>query len=391
MKKKIPYLLLSFILLALAGCMKTDDELMVQDETAGLKSAAVADKFIVVLKTDVILDKCDFNSRNLGVLGKANGLLRKYAVPGEIEEVYQSALQGFTVRMAPGQAKKMEEDEMVKSIHSDQVVTLSPIEMAAKPGGDIVQPAQTVPWGIERVNGGGDGTGKTAWILDTGIDPTHPDLVVSTSNNVTFLGSKTTPWDENGHGTHVAGIIAAKNDKIGVVGVAAGATVVSVRVLNRQGSGSYSGIIAGVDFVAQKGKPGDVANMSLGGPVYEPLDMAITTAAGKGVKFTLAAGNESMDVTNTSPARTEAPNVYTISAMDKYDVFAYFSNFGKTVDYCSPGVSILSTYKGGTYKTLSGTSMAAPHVAGLLLLGNVKSGGYVKNDPDGEADPIAIH
>jgi subtilisin family serine protease len=390
MKKKISRLLLFFTLLTLAGCMKNDNQVLVQDDIASLKSASVADKYIIVLEEDAVLALSDFNARDAGVKAKALGLLKKYEVTGEIEEVYQTALQGFTIRMAPGQAKKMEADASVKSIHADRLVSLSPIEMSGKPDGGTTQPAQSVPWGIKRVNGGVNGIGKTAWILDTGIDPTHPDLNVNTTMSATFLGGKTTAWDENGHGTHVAGIIAAKDNTIGVIGVAAGATVVSVRVLNRQGSGYYSGIIDGVDYVAEAGSSGDVANMSLGGPVYEPLDAAIQKAS-KVVKFVLAAGNESMDVVNTSPARTEGPNVYTISAMDRNDVFAYFSNFGETVDYCAPGVSIYSTYKGGSYRTLSGTSMAAPHVAGILLLGHVSTDGTVSNDPDGDSDPIATN
>ncbi|HWS00124.1 MAG TPA: S8 family serine peptidase, partial [Prolixibacteraceae bacterium] len=196
--------------------------------------------------------------------------------------------------------------------------------------------------------------------------------------------------DDNGHGTHVAGIIAAKNDEFGVVGVAPGAKVIPVKVLNRSGSGSYSGIIAGVDWVAAHGGVGDVANMSLGGPAYPDLDDAVETAAAGGIKFALAAGNESTNALTRSPARANGANVYTVSAMDKNNNWAYFSNYGNPpVDYCAPGVSIYSTYKGGKYATMSGTSMAAPHVAGLLLLGNIATDGNVKGDPDGKADPIA--
>jgi subtilisin family serine protease len=130
--------------------------------------------------------------------------------------------------------------------------------------------------------------------------------------------------------------------------------------------------------------------MSLGGPAYTALDIAIQNAAAKGIRFTLAAGNESMNASYSSPARVNGDGIYTISAMGEGDVWAYFSNFGNPpVDYCAPGISILSTYKGGWYATMSGTSMAAPHVAGLLLLGNIDTDGNVKGDPDGKADPIA--
>ena len=189
----------------------------------------------------------------------------------------------------------------------------------------------------------------------------------------------------------VAGIIAAKKNDIGVVGVAPGATVIPVKVLSSSGPGSTSGVIAGVNHVAANGKPGDVANMSLGGGVSSTLDKAVIAAASKGVIFTLAAGNSATSVTGASPARVNAANIYTISAVDSLDQFASFSNFGLGVDFAAPGVGIYSTYRDGGYATLSGTSMAAPHAAGLFLAtnGNPKTCGFVTaGDPDGDPDPI---
>jgi len=182
----------------------------------------------------------------------------------------------------------------------------------------------------------------------------------------------------------VAGTIAAKDNSIGVIGVAAGATVVSVRVLNRRGSGSYSGVIAGVDYVGANGVDGDVANMSLGGSVSKTLDAAVLSASKeKGVIFCLAAGNESDDATNHSPARVNGTYIVTVSASDMNNNFASFSNYGEPVDWCAPGVSIKSTWKNGGYNTISGTSMATPHVAGVLLLGVGKKLMDVNGDPDG--------
>ncbi len=150
-------------------------------------------------------------------------------------------------------------------------------------------------------------------------------------------------------------------------------------------------MIAGVDYVAANGNNGDVANMSLGGPVSVALDDAVKAAAASGVKFVLAAGNEAQDANNSSPARANGNNIYTVSAMDVNDNFASFSNFGSAVDVASPGVAISSTWKDGGYNTISGTSMASPHVAGLLLLGNLSYDGFVNNDPDGNADPIGVN
>lgn len=384
--KKLKILAAAFLAtLLIAGCSQQELINTENETTPELKSATVSGKYIVVLKDDADLVNYNFQSRNFRIKEKAVGLLKKYEIASGVEEIYETALQGFTVKMAPGQAKKLGADSSVKFVEADQVISLSPIEVNGKPG---PTPPPTL-WGIARVGGPGDGTGKTAWVIDSGIDPTHPDLNVDEARSTTFLGGKSTPWDENGHGTHVAGTIAAKDDGIGVVGVAAGATVVSVRVLNRQGSGTNSGVIAGVNYVAANGERGDVANMSLGGGVSQALDDAVLNASGK-VEFALAAGNESDNANNHSPARVNGPNIYTVSAMREGDTWIYFSNFGNPpVDYCAPGVYIYSTYKGGGYATMSGTSMAAPHVAGLLLLGRINTDGYVTGDPDGNADPIA--
>jgi len=364
--------------LLIAGCSQKESINSVDEESLTLKNASVSGKYIVVLNEDVSIARADLQTRKAKLQGKASGLLKKYEVTGEVEEIYQTALQGFTVKMTPGQARKMGSDPDVKYVEADQVIVLSPINATGKPAPQPV--AQSVPWGITRVNGGISGVGKTAWIIDSGIDLDHPDLTVDVARSKTFLGGTSTPDDQNGHGTHVAGTIAAKNNSIGVVGVAA-----------RRGSGSTSGVIAGVDYVATAASSGDVANMSLGGGVSVALDAAVSAASGS-CKFSLAAGNETDNANNHSPARVDGANIYTISAMGEGDKWASYSNYGNPpVDYCAPGSSIYSTYKDGGYATLSGTSMAAPHVAGVLLLGAIRNGGSVSGDPDGNADVIASH
>jgi subtilisin family serine protease len=392
MKRKNVFFVISLMLLVLAGCVKTDNPLSLQDESALLKNASLNNKYIVVLNEDADISISDLQSRNEKVTAKAYGLIKKYEITGEIEEVYKTALQGFTIRMAPGQAKKLALDSDVKYVEADKVIALSPIEANRKPGGGgSTPPPETTPWGITRVGGGETYNGNNvAWIIDTGVDLTHPDLNVDASRGVSFVSRVTSPNDDNGHGSHVAGIIAAIDNEIGVVGVAAGATVVPVKVLNRQGSGYYSWIIAGVDYVAENGNNGDVANLSLGGPAYQPLDDAVIGAAHLGIRLTLAAGNESDNANNYSPSRVNGTNIYTVSAMWEGDLWASFSNYGNPpVDYCAPGVYIYSCYKNGGYATMSGTSMAAPHVAGVLLLGRIHTDGYVSGDPDGDPDPIA--
>lgn len=323
----------------------------------------------------------------------ARGVARSLGV--EPTHAYGTAVHGFAGRVPEGRLQALQRDPRIAYVEIDQIVSLAPPPGRGKPGdggGDDPPSGQQTPWGITRVGGAGDGSGKTAWIIDSGIDLDHPDLNVDVGRSADFTGSRKGPDDENGHGTHVAGTVAAIDNGQGVVGVAAGASVVAVRVLNRRGSGSYAGVIAGVDYVAANGGSGDVANMSLGGGFSQAVNDAVEAAAATGVKFSLAAGNESIDAATRSPASANGPNIYTVSAFAQGDAWASFSNFGNPpVDYGAPGVGVLSTYKGGGYSTLNGTSMAAPHVAGILLLGPIKSDGTVSGDPDGDADPIASH
>ncbi|HEX4848832.1 MAG TPA: S8 family serine peptidase [Novosphingobium sp.] len=314
---------------------------------------------------------------------------------GQVKHVYRVALQGFAADLpAAAVANMQRSNPNIAYCEQDQVMAAPPIRIEARPGGGgSTQPPQETPWGIARVNGGGANYtgGRTAWIIDSGIDLTHPDLNVDTARSASFLGGTTTPQDQNGHGTHVAGTIAACNNTIGVIGVTPCARVVAVRVLDRRGSGSTSGVIAGVEYVAANGAPGDVANMSLGGGVSTTLDTAVVNASAGGVRFVLAAGNESDNANNHSPARANGPNVYTVSAFANGGGFASFSNYGNPpVDWAEPGVSIKSTWLSGGYNTISGTSMAAPHLAGILLSGNVTANGTVSGDPDGNPDPIGV-
>ena len=176
-----------------------------------------------------------------------------------------------------------------------------------------------------------------------------------------------------------------------MIGVAPGAAVVAVRVLDRRGSGTISGVIAGVDYVATHGRSGEVANMSLGGGASQSLDDAVLGASGGGVRFAVAAGNDSANANNYSPARVNGPNVFTVSSFAIGDKWSSFSNFGNPpIDYAEPGSSIKSTWKDGGYNTISGTSMATPHLAGVLLTGLVSNGGVVAGDPDGNPDTIGV-
>lgn len=379
----------------------------------GLSSAVLADKpsfagaspdvlnaannCIVRFRDDV--PRADVPGRARGLLARANAVNNASA---KLKNIYQHSIKGFTLSMPCHAASRaFGDDPMVQALEVDSIVFMNPRPPGKGPGGggggdDTSPDPQVTPWGIARVGGPQDGTGYTAWVLDTGIDVDHPDLNVAASRGFSAFnkGKDSGVDDGQGHGTHVAGTIAALNNNRDVVGVAAGASVVPIKVLDRRGSGSTSGVIAGVDFVGANASPGDCANMSLGGGISSSLDAAvINAAANSGAFFTLAAGNEGQNANNSSPARANGNNVFTISAHDSSDRLASFSNYGNPpVDYAAPGVGVLSTKKGGGTVTYSGTSMAAPHACAVLMLkaGNPSTDGTISNDRDSTPDPI-IH
>lgn len=327
----------------------------------------------------------------------AHAEARRIAAPlgARVLRVYDKSLRGFSLNATEQVVRRLlVSNPQIAWCEPDQLVGLDPAT-GATPGvraQAVAQPRQTTPWGVTRVNGGiaYQGTNR-AWVIDTGIDPGHPDLNVDASRSRSF--GRTGDWsDMHGHGSHVAGIIGARNNAIGVVGVAAGAPLVAVRVLEANGAGPISAIIAGVDYVAANAAPGDVANISVAIFPSDALDNAVRAAAARGVRFTLAAGNFSIAAGLYSPGRVNAANVYTISSFGQGDSRSRFSNFGNPpIDFAEPGEAVTSTWRGGQYRSLSGTSMAAPHAAGILLLGAIAEGGQVGGDPDGRPDVIGIH
>ncbi len=245
-----------------------------------------------------------------------------------------------------------------------------------KPGGGTTPPpTQTLPWGIGRVWGSASkpsvtGVGVKVAVIDTGIEFAHPDLKNNLAGlSVTYVARTTTANDDNGHGTHVAGIIAAVDNLEGVIGVASGATLYAVKVLDKRGSGYLSNIALGIRWAADERV--QVANLSLGSSYdLAELEAACDYAKAKGVLLVAAAGNEGDG--NLSTPEESYPAMYesvvSVGATDYYSLLAAWSNTNDAVDLSAPGVSIFSTYKGQTYKTLSGTSMASPHVAGVAAL-----------------------
>ncbi|MBL3657445.1 S8 family serine peptidase [Fulvivirga sediminis] len=318
----------------------------------------------------------------------------------QLENVYSAAgMMGFSINnVASSNLARLKRMPEVESITPNRVIALLPSYCDLYPWMDAcsseahANSGQTIPWGVTWVGGPTDmsNSSKKAFVIDTGIDLDHPDLNLNTSLSVSFVGSNGN--DGNGHGTHLAGTIGAIDNNIGVVGVAAGIQLVAVQVLNNQGSGSYAGVIAGIDYVAQTGEPGDVVNLSLGGPANNSIDNAVIALGASGIYISIAAGNAAQNANNVSPARVNGANIFTVSNMNNKGWLANTSNYGNPpIDYAAPGTNILSTWLNGGYNTLSGSSMAAAHVSGLLLVtnGNIQINGYANGDPDGTPDPIA--
>lgn len=294
-----------------------------------------------------------------------------------LRHVYEHAIKGYAIR-----------------VPNQQVLD----RILANPTVDYVQPdiklkafSQTLPAGINRVDGdlsatkSGDGTGSVdsdVAILDTGIDTSHPDLNVY--KQVTFVSGTSSGNDDNGHGTKVAGVAAAKDDSQGTVGIAPGARLWAIKVLDRNGEGFDSDIIKGIDYVTDHKDEIDSVNLSFGGPgPDDALHTAISNSVKAGVTYAAAAGNENMDAGSLIPA--SFPEVITVSAIadsdgkcggqgpstsyGSDDKFASFSNYGSVVDVAAPGVSIFTTYKGGSYgSSFSGTSASTPFVTGAAAL-----------------------
>lgn len=370
------------------------DEIYVFDNPENGK--IISDQYLVIFNNDYINQSFqdmpkNYEERCEMVRHEINTVLAEYEVyPETMEHVFSQVLNGMVVQLDGQTVSALKQDKRVEYIEPDRILTLG--KGGKKPPKDDPPPAaQETPWGVTRVGGSVDGTGKTLWIIDTGIDYDHPDLNVDIGKSRTFAKGTRNADDQHGHGTHVAGIAAALDNDIGVVGVAPNASVVSVRVFDKKNVATLSGVIAGIDYVAAAASAGDVANLSIGSPASQALDDAVINAASTGIIFTIAAGNDYDDANLYSPARANGANIYTISAMDINDDFAYFSNYSNPpIEYCAPGYQIKSTWKDGQYYTMSGTSMAAPHAAGVLLVtgGIPDSDGTVNNDPDNNPDHI---
>ncbi len=310
---------------------------------------------------------------------------------------YATALRGFAARLSRAQLASVSADAEVAAVAPDRPVVATGTVPLAR--------GERVPAGVRRIGAATATTVHTparvaVAVIDTGIDLAHPDLDATAGTNCVQRGAS--PADENGHGTHVAGTIAAKNDGAGIVGVAPGTLLYAVKVLDARGTGAISRLICGLDWVAEHAvaKGIAVANISIGGPgaiddrdcttTTDPLRRAVCGAVAAGVTIVVAAGNAGTDLAGTAPAAY--PEVLAVTAMtdadgqprglegapscrpvERPDAYARFSNYATAARdaghlVAGPGVCVTSTWLGGGYNTISGTSMAAPHVTGTVAL-----------------------
>jgi subtilisin family serine protease len=321
---------------------------------------AIKDSYIVTLK------KGSTGLKSTSAAGK--NLVREYG--GAVGKTFGTALNGYSATLSAAEARRLAADPAVASVEQNQRVHADATQTSA-------------PWGLDRIDQAAlplsgtytypdtAGTGVTAYVIDTGVRITHAQISGRASYGYDAVDGDTTASDGNGHGTHVATTIAGST-----YGVAKKAKIVAVRVLDNAGSGTTAGVVAGIDWVTANHSGPSVANLSLGGGASTALDTAVRNSIASGVTYAVAAGNSSANASSYSPARvTEA---ITVGATTSTDARASYSNYGSVLDIFAPGSSITAGwYTSDTAtNTISGTSMATPHVAGaaaVYLAGHTSS------------------
>ena len=371
-------------------------------------------------------------------------LLLDQVAPGRAPRKLFEQLGGFAVDLDDDQAGRLGLRREVGSMELDRPMRLDPPMPAPEPGpepssggrliemvdpsgssiNDVMLPQvlvsysnaigaslETVPYGVRAIWQGRDisaagnaGAGTYAFVIDSGVLDTTGDLNLNTIWSRSWIAGQGAFIDGAGHGTHVAGTIGALVNGRGVVGVAPGASIVSLKVFDSTGGGRTLDVIAAINHAVSVITTNNlnlakvVINLSLGGPLSSTLNAAMISAANAGIRLVVAAGNSGVDADTASPATTGThPNIYTVSAVDNAYVMASWSNWDQvtdsdptdSVDLAAPGVAVTSYYKNGVLTNLSGTSMAAPHVAGALLMGGVQAGDLVTPLVAGRADPFA--
>ena len=323
----------------------------------GLAARVVKDEYIVVLRDDADVDEKVKKARAKG---------------GDVVAEWKHALKGYGLRGKPEIVMELRTDPDVQFVEESQEYSV-----------DVTQSPAT--WGIDRIDQrnlplsnsftySATASNVRAYIIDTGIRTTHNEFGGRASFGVNYAGGQNT--DCHGHGTHVAGTVGGTT-----YGVAKAVRLIAVKVLNCSGSGSTLGVVSGINWVRQNGIKPAVANMSLGGGASTSIDNAVNNAVNFGITFAVAAGNSNANACNYSPAR--AASAITVGATTSTDARASYSNFGSCLDIFAPGSSITSAWRTSNTatNTISGTSMASPHVAGVAAL-------YLASNPGASASTV---
>ncbi|MFF5262149.1 S8 family peptidase [Actinomadura viridis] len=310
-------------------------------EVTSAKGTPVPGRYIVTLKS-----------------GSSTAAAAKRVRAGSVQR-FDGVLNGFAAKLSTAQLDKLRRDPAVAAIEQDQIVKASGTQSSP-------------PWGLDRIDERvlplsksytykSTGTGVNAYVIDTGLAYSHPNFGGRASIAWVAPEFGGDGWDHNGHGTHVAGTIGSTS-----YGVAKNVKLRGMRVLDADGYGSMSTIVAAVQWLQKNAVKPAVANLSLGGPKSSALNSAVQALSQSGVFVSVAAGNENQNACNTSPS--SAGWVMSVGATTIYDNRATWSNYGSCVDIFAPGYGITSTWPGGGKSTISGTSMAAPHVSGVAAL-----------------------
>lgn len=392
-------LLVSVAAIFMAACSATVEPVDSFD-TVGVGNSTV-ERYIVVYddavgsKDDMRLQAASPEARIEAVTHLTNNLMIDIgARPIERRDAVGTIFRGAIVSLTKEQVARLSKHASVKYVELDRSI-VGPFQPSVPAMAQHSNVTQILPWGVARIGGPVDASNSsvTVYIVDSGIDLDHPDLNVDVVRSRSFVEGNPSPDDGHGHGTHVAGIVGARDNQFGVVGVAPGVRLVSMRVLNERNWGQFSWSIQAFDAIASMARPGDVVNYSISPTARytsEALDEAVRRLARRGIRVCLASGNAADDCREYSPARVNEPNIYTISAVGENGTLASFSNHGSTVDFAEPGTDIMSTAPGGTYVRMSGTSMATPHAAGLLVSGKIRAGHPVRADRDATREPLGI-
>ncbi|BCV66562.1 alkaline serine protease [Shewanella carassii] len=357
-----------FIAIAVAAALSSPF-VLAQDYQAQLHAVnpakAIKDQYIVVFNTPAVINLNDPNGVSAYASSMGARLANEHGI--EVRQNFGNSLNGVLVKANAAQIQSLLKDPNIKYVEQDQRVSIEPmVEAAGDQGG--------ATWGLDRIDQRDlplnsnyhydyDGSGVTAFVIDTGVRNTHNEFGGRASSGYDFIDNDNDSSDCNGHGTHVAGTIGGSS-----YGVAKNVNIVGVRVLNCSGSGSNSGVISGINWVKNNAQGPSVANMSLGGGASQALDDAVNAAVAAGISFVVAAGNDNSNACNYSPAR--AANAVTVGSTTSTDSRSSFSNYGTCLDIYAPGSSITSAWynSNSATNTISGTSMASPHVAGVAAL-----------------------